>query len=104
MSREKSLPNQIRRYRKEKRCLRLRDVATLIGQSSVAHISHWEKSRKLPSLENSLRLAIAIQCPVEILFIELYNQLKKEIYEVKAKNKIELDYQCPTAQNENPSD
>ena len=92
-SREKSLPNQIRRYRHE-RGLRLRDVANLIGQSSVAHISHYEKGRKLPSLENCLRLALAIQCPVEILFIELFNQLKKEIYEAKAKNKIELVFQC----------
>jgi transcriptional regulator with XRE-family HTH domain len=89
----KSLPNQIRRYR-HKRNLRLRDVAELTGQTSVAHISHWEKGRKLPSLENSLKLALAIQCPVEILFIEKFNQLKKEIYESKIKNKIELQYQC----------
>ena len=75
-SREKSLPNQIRRYRLE-RGLRLRDVAGLTGQSCVAHISHWEKGRKLPSLENSLRLALAIQCPIEILFIDLFNQIKK---------------------------
>ena len=87
------LPNQIRRYR-HKRNLRLRDVADLTGQSCVAHISHWEKGRKLPSLENSLKLAIAIQCPVEILFIDLFNQLKKEIYESKNKNNIELQYQC----------
>lgn len=89
----KTLPNQIRRYRQE-RGLRLRDVAKLTGQSCVAHISHWEKGRKLPSLENSLRLALAIQCPVEILFFDLFNQLRKETYECKAKHKIELDYQC----------
>jgi len=87
-SRQKSLPNQIRRYRHE-RGLRLRDVAKLIDQSSVAHIAHWEKGRKLPSLENCLRLALAIQCPIEILFIELFQNLKKEINESKSKNKIE---------------
>jgi len=103
MSRDKSLPNQIRRYRHE-RGLRLRDVADLTGQTSVAHIAHYEKGRKLPSLENSLRLALAIQCPVEILFIEIFQKLKKEMYEAKAKNKIELDYQCSTAEIENSGD
>ena len=92
-----SLPNQLRRYRL-KRNLRLRDVADLTGQSSVSHISHWEKGRKLPSLENSLRLALAIQCPVEILFIELFNQLKNEIYESKDKHNIELQYQSEQEQ------
>ncbi len=89
----KTLPNQIRRYRRQ-RGLRLRDVAKLTGQSCVAHISHWEKGRKLPSLENCLRLALAIQCPVEILFIDLFNQLKNEIYESRARHKIEMDYRC----------
>jgi transcriptional regulator with XRE-family HTH domain len=85
------LPNQIRRYRL-KRNLRLRDVADLTGQSCVAHISHWEKGRKSPSLKNCLRLSLAIQCPVEILFIEQFNQLKKEMYESKIKNNIEHEY------------
>jgi transcriptional regulator with XRE-family HTH domain len=92
-SRQKSLQNQIRRYRHE-RGLRLRDVANLINQSSVAHIAHWEKGRKSPSLENCIRLALAIQCPIEILFSELFNQLKRDIYESKAKHKITLKYKC----------
>ena len=82
----------------------MRDVANLIDQSSVAHIAHWEKGRKLPSLENSLRLALAIQCPVEILFIEIFNQLKNEVYEAKTKNKIQLEYQSYCQEDENPGD
>ncbi len=76
----------------------------LTGQSCVAHIAHWEKGRKLPSLENCLRLALAIQCPVEILFIDIFNQLKIEMYEVKRKNKIERDYRCYTSEDESPGD
>lgn len=87
-----NLPNQIRRYRL-KRNLRLRDVRLLIGQSSVAHISHWEKGRKLPSLENSLKLAIAVKCPIEILFIEHYKRINKEVNNNKDQNKIELHYE-----------
>ena len=79
-SREKSLPNQIRRYRQE-RGLRLRDVAKLTGQSCVAHIAHWEKGRKLPSLINVLKLSAALRCPVEILFLEHFNQIRKDMYQ-----------------------
>jgi len=90
--RRNQLPNELRRYRRA-RGLRLRDVANLIGQSSVAHIAHWEKSRKSPSLENSIRLAIAVQCPMEVLFLGLYNQLKQEVNEAKDKHHIQLKYE-----------
>lgn len=90
-SQQQHLPNQIRRYR-HKRQLRLRDVAILTGQSSVAHLSHWEKGRKLPSLSNALRLSAAIQCPVEILFYDLFHQIKKETYENKNKHDLKLTY------------
>jgi len=83
--------NQLRRYRK-KRCLRLMDIAKLAGLSGAAHISHWEKGRKLPSLANALKLAAAIQCPVEVLFLDLFNHLRKDIYENKKKYDISNTY------------
>ena len=83
--------NQIRSYR-NKRGLRLRDVSMLIGQSSAAHLSHWEKGRKLPSLINALRLSAAIKCPVEILFLDLFDQIRNDTYEKKKKHNIEYTY------------
>lgn len=84
--------NQIRSYRK-KRGLRLRDVAKMIGQSSPAHISHWEKGRKLPSLPNALKLSAAIKCPVEVLFFDLFDQLRNDNYENKKKHHIDYTFE-----------
>lgn len=84
--------NQLRRYRL-KRGLRLRDMARLTGQSSPAHLSHWEKGRELPSFTNALRLSAAIKCPVEILFFDLFDQLRKDIYENKKKHDIEYTFE-----------
>ena len=83
--------NQLRRYRL-KRGLRLRDVARLTGQSSPAHLSHWEKGRKLPSLSNALRLSAAIKCPVEVLFFDLFDQLRNETYENKKKHHVDYTF------------
>lgn len=83
--------NQLRRYRL-KRGLRLRDMARLTGQSSPAHLSHWEKGRKLPSLSNALRLSAAMKCPVEVLFFDLFEQLRNETYEHKKKHQIEYTF------------
>lgn len=71
-------PNAIRHYRR-KRGLRLRDVATAIGHSSHEHIAHWEMGLGRPSLANALRLHVVLQCPIEILFLDLRNALRKEI-------------------------
>lgn len=76
----KQLPNQIREYRR-KRNLRLRDVAMSAGLRGVSHVAHWEKGRKLPSLQNALKLSAIIQCPVEVLFFDLFDSLRQEIRE-----------------------
>ena len=86
------LANNLRRYRR-KRGLRLRDMARLTGQSTPSHLSHWEKGRKIPSLPNALRLSAAMKCPVEVLFIDLFNQLRNETYENKEKHNIEYDFE-----------
>ena len=89
---QNQIANQLRSYR-EKRGLRQRDVARLIGQSSSAHLSHWEQGRELPSFTNALRLSVAIKCPVEILFFDLFDQLRKDIYENKKKHHIEYTFE-----------
>jgi len=78
------VPNLIRLYRR-KRHFKLKDIALLMNQKSSAHISHWEKGRKLPSLLNCLRLSAILKCPVEILFFELFNSVRKEVLELKKR-------------------
>ncbi len=84
-------PNQVRRYRRM-RHLRLRDVAKLLGLSGAAHIAHWEKCRKLPSLRNALKLSAAVGCPVEILFGELFNEIRKQIHSRAQEERIKRQY------------
>ena len=72
-------PKQIRTYRR-RRNLKLRQVAKLAGLQTPAHLSHWEAGRKAPSLENALRLSAIIQCPVEILFYDLFNAIRHDVF------------------------
>ena len=71
--------NQIRRYRM-KRNMRLREVTRLVGLTSPAHLSHWEKGRKLPKLINALKLSAVIGSPVEILFKGLFDEIRHEVF------------------------
>lgn len=86
-----SLPNQIRRYRHE-RHLRLRDVCRLVGIRDVSHIAHWEKGRKIPNLENALRLSAAIGCPVEVLFSDIYRSIQEETHDRRTRFHIKLQF------------
>lgn len=70
--------NQIRRYRK-KRYLRQRDVVKLLGLKCATDLYRWETGRKLPSLLNALKLAAALQCPLELLFIEHFKRIQKRM-------------------------
>lgn len=72
------LPNQVRYYRR-KQNLSLKQVTLAAGLESAAHLAHWEKGRKTPTLRNALKLSIVIQCPVEVLFFDLYDSLRREI-------------------------
>ena len=87
------LPNQIRRYRRH-RGLRLVDVAALIEQRSAAHLSAWEKGKRMPNLTNALKLSAALQCPVEILFSDLFNKVREDLF-VK-RNALGIKFTYPT--------
>jgi transcriptional regulator with XRE-family HTH domain len=52
-----------------------------VGLESVSHVAHWERGRKLPSLKNALKLSAIIQCPVEVLFFDLFDSLRDEVRE-----------------------
>ena len=83
--------NQLRYYR-NRRKLRLRDVALLVGQREAAHISHWEKSSRVPSLDNALKLSAALKCPIEILFLDRFKQITQFVYDQREKHDIEITY------------
>jgi len=76
--------NQIRRYRK-KRYLRQRDVTRILGIKETTDLYRWETAKKLPSLINALKLSVALNCPVELLFFDHYSQIKKDLYQEKAQ-------------------
>ncbi len=72
--------NQLQRYRK-KRSFCQRDVAKLLGAEQASEIYRWEKGQRMPSLINALKLSSALKCPVEILFLDHFNQIRKEMYQ-----------------------
>jgi transcriptional regulator with XRE-family HTH domain len=56
-----------------------RAVAHLLDHRSHAALSSYEHGRVVPTLENALRLEIALRTPVAFLFPELYEKLRKEV-------------------------
>jgi len=78
------IPNQIRRYRKQ-RHFKLKDVALLMGLKSQSNLSHLESGRKLASLVTALKLSAVLKCPVEFLYSDIFNSIRKEVLERKQK-------------------
>ena len=69
------VPNSIRHYRRRAH-LRLYEVAYYVGLSSPAHLAHWERGRKVPRLDNLLKLAAVLKVPVEVLYFDRLQQLR----------------------------
>jgi transcriptional regulator with XRE-family HTH domain len=80
-------PNAIRHYRR-KRHFRLKDMAVLLQHRSAAHVAHWEKGRKLPSLPNLLKLSAILKCPVELLYGNRFNAIRGDILRLKQQHGI----------------
>ncbi len=78
--------NQIRRYRK-KRYLLQQDVAKLLKLQQENDIYRWETGTRIPSLANAIKLSVALNCPIEILFLEYFQQIQKEMYPDKSNKK-----------------
>lgn len=73
-------PNHIRRFRQQ-RNLRLRDVARLAGIRDAPHISQWESGKRIPSLENALKLSAILGCPIEVLFSDHFRVIRDDVLE-----------------------
>ena len=94
----KCAPNQIRSFRL-RRNLRLRDVAYLLGYGAIGDVWRWEKGIKTPSLDNALKLSIALQCPVEVLFLERFHELRAEMRPRIKYPKYKLGFKQPPFNN-----
>jgi transcriptional regulator with XRE-family HTH domain len=79
-------PNDLKRYRKRLN-LKIIDIARLMDLESPARISHWEKGRKLPSLNNALKLSVILNCPVIALFFNHVQAIRKDISQKRKSNK-----------------
>jgi transcriptional regulator with XRE-family HTH domain len=77
-------PNSIRYYRRRAN-LRLYQVAHYLGLSSPAHLAHWERGRKVPQLDNLLKLAAVLKVPVEVLYLDRLKQIRRAVVERKAQ-------------------
>jgi len=70
--------NRLRFYRR-KNGLSQKRVSRLMGLKTTSSLSHYESGRKVPSLQNAIRLEIVLHTPVAFLFRELSETLKEEI-------------------------
>jgi DNA-binding XRE family transcriptional regulator len=73
-------PNELRRFRHQ-RGMRLVDVARKTGHVNLCQIVAWEKGKKLPCLRNAIKLACALKVPVEVLFLQLTHEIRKQMSE-----------------------
>lgn len=54
-------------------------VARLLGHADTSTYRDFERGERLPSLVNAFRLGIILRVPLEFLFPDLYDDLKKTI-------------------------
>jgi transcriptional regulator with XRE-family HTH domain len=54
-------------------------IAKLLGHKDASTLSDYTRGERLPSLANSFRLGIILRVPVEFLFPDLYDGLRRHI-------------------------
>jgi transcriptional regulator with XRE-family HTH domain len=74
------LPNQLRKYRKL-RGLTQKQVSKILGLKSSSRISRWETGKCLPSVKNTIRLAIVLRVNADDLFWDLRKAILEEVRE-----------------------
>jgi len=78
METENRFPNKLREIRKN-RGLKQIEVAQMLGLTSTDRISHWEKRLASPGIINLFKLSVLYDIPVEQLYADLYEVIKKEM-------------------------
>lgn len=78
MARQQRLPNYLRAHRK-RAGFSQREIAQLLGSSSSAKVSHYERFLREPTLKNALVCEIIFDTPVRELFAGAFEQAEKEV-------------------------
>ena len=61
-----------------------KQVAALLGHSTLAHVSAYERGKRFPSLETALKLEVILCVPVAFLFEDWYRELRRGVLRGKA--------------------
>ena len=78
------IPNHLWLYR-NKRGYTQKEVAQMMGHTTSAHISSYERGRRSVSLLTALKLGIVLSTPIEFLFSDEYKELKPDIQRRREK-------------------
>lgn len=78
MQNKQRFQNRLDYYRRRMKFLTSR-VGQFLGHKDSSTYRDYERGERLPSLINAFRLSIILRTPVEFLFGELYDHLKREI-------------------------
>jgi transcriptional regulator with XRE-family HTH domain len=76
--RTKSIPNNLKLYRKN-RGLKQTDVAMILGVRNAGMISRWEKGLAIPNTDNAFKLALIYRTSTDALYADYRLGLKEEI-------------------------
>lgn len=74
---QSKFPNAIKYYRL-RLLLRSKELANVVHRRRSL-ISPWEHRRMLPRLDSALAIAAALQCQVEILFLEQFREIRSGV-------------------------
>ena len=54
-------------------------MAYFLGHSTCTQFSRWERGKKLPNLQNALKIAYVLGIPIETIFGDLYRSIGREL-------------------------
>ena len=72
------LPNYLRTFRR-RAGLSQDEVAFLLGCQSGAHVCHYERFRRVPSLRTALAFAVIFQTPIQMLYAGEFQKVEQAI-------------------------
>ncbi|MBW1738368.1 MAG: helix-turn-helix transcriptional regulator [Deltaproteobacteria bacterium] len=72
------MQSYIRTYRRRRHLL-VKEVAALIGHHGSSSVSRWEHGHKRPCFRNAMKLAVILSCPIEVLFLNQFHQIRSSI-------------------------
>ena len=83
-TKNKGIPNSLRKYRKA-RGLTQKEVAEILGLKSSSMISRWERGHYLPQPVTIFKLAVLYHTMADALFTDLRRVLQQDIHKAEKK-------------------